>query len=115
MLKQSSKLVLGASFLVLGACGGSGESVDSPENSETVGNTASGATLAPVPTVAPGPTTPKDAGTSSPHEDPITCGGIAARPCPDGHACIDDPRDDCNPKKGGSDCSGICQGSSSAY
>ena len=37
------------------------------------------------------------------------CGGIAGIPCPSGCNCIDDPRDDCNPKRGGADCSGICQ------
>jgi hypothetical protein len=36
------------------------------------------------------------------------CGGIAAIPCPTGKACVDDPSDDCNPAKGGADCSGIC-------
>jgi hypothetical protein len=36
------------------------------------------------------------------------CGGIAAIPCPTGKACVDDPSDDCDPTKGGADCSGIC-------
>jgi hypothetical protein len=36
------------------------------------------------------------------------CGGIAAFPCPGEGTCIDDPSDDCSPKTGGSDCSGIC-------
>src|SRR5262245_40449592 len=36
------------------------------------------------------------------------CGGIAGIPCPSGCVCVDDPRDDCNPKRGGADCSGIC-------
>jgi hypothetical protein len=36
------------------------------------------------------------------------CGGIAGIPCPDGFVCVDDPRDDCDPAKGGADCSGIC-------
>lgn len=36
------------------------------------------------------------------------CGGIAGIPCPDGFTCIDDPRDDCDPKRGGADCGGIC-------
>ena len=34
------------------------------------------------------------------------CGGIAGIPCPDGFVCVDDPRDDCDPKTGGADCSG---------
>jgi hypothetical protein len=37
------------------------------------------------------------------------CGGIAGIPCPEGCVCVDDPRDDCNPKRGGADCSGICK------
>src|SRR5262245_6214199 len=37
------------------------------------------------------------------------CGGIAGIPCPSGCVCVDDPRDDCNPKRGGADCSGICR------
>jgi hypothetical protein len=37
-----------------------------------------------------------------------TCGGLAARPCPDGFACADDPDDDCDPEAGGADCGGLC-------
>jgi hypothetical protein len=40
----------------------------------------------------------------------IFCGGFANIPCPAGLSCIDDPGDDCNPAKGGADCSGICVG-----
>jgi len=40
--------------------------------------------------------------------EPAFCGGIAGIPCPDGQQCIDDPNDDCDPKNGGADCSGIC-------
>ncbi len=36
------------------------------------------------------------------------CGGIAGIPCSSGKVCIDDPTDDCDPDKGGADCSGIC-------
>lgn len=36
------------------------------------------------------------------------CGGIAAIPCPTGKMCVDDPSDNCDPAKGGSDCSGVC-------
>jgi hypothetical protein len=36
------------------------------------------------------------------------CGGIAGIPCPEGFICVDDPRDDCDPKTGGADCGGIC-------
>src|SRR4029453_14369044 len=38
----------------------------------------------------------------------ITFGGIARRTCPRGFACVDDPRDDCSPCRGGADCGGIC-------
>ncbi|WP_050430852.1 hypothetical protein [Chondromyces crocatus] len=41
-------------------------------------------------------------------EEPETCGGIAGLPCPAGLVCVDDPRDDCDPRMGGADCSGIC-------
>jgi hypothetical protein len=37
------------------------------------------------------------------------CGGIAGIPCASGCVCVDDPRDDCSPKRGGADCSGICR------
>lgn len=40
------------------------------------------------------------------------CGGIAGIPCPEGYACVDDPRDDCDPVSGGADCPGICVGRS---
>src|SRR5262245_5710283 len=36
------------------------------------------------------------------------CGGVIAIGCQDGYTCVDDPRDDCNPYKGDSDCVGIC-------
>ncbi|KAL2120034.1 hypothetical protein VTJ04DRAFT_6995 [Mycothermus thermophilus] len=39
---------------------------------------------------------------------PVFCGGIAGIPCKGGKKCIDDPRDDCDPRKGGADCGGIC-------
>ena len=39
---------------------------------------------------------------------PLACGGIAGIPCPDGMKCADDPADDCDPRQGGADCSGIC-------
>ena len=37
------------------------------------------------------------------------CGGILGTPCEtSGEICVDDPRDDCDPKKGGDDCIGVC-------
>ena len=37
------------------------------------------------------------------------CGGILGRGCESPRdVCIDDPRDDCDPTKGGSDCIGVC-------
>ncbi|KAK1569493.1 uncharacterized protein LY79DRAFT_528563 [Colletotrichum navitas] len=39
---------------------------------------------------------------------PIPCSGVAGTNCPDGKICVDDPRDDCNPGKGGADCIGLC-------
>ena len=36
------------------------------------------------------------------------CGGIAAFMCPGIGECIDDPTDDCSPRTGGADCSGVC-------
>jgi hypothetical protein len=38
----------------------------------------------------------------------IFCGGIAGFRCPSGMECVDDPRDDCSPCRGGADCGGIC-------
>ncbi|KAL9626116.1 MAG: hypothetical protein Q9204_007566 [Flavoplaca sp. TL-2023a] len=44
--------------------------------------------------------------------DPVFCGGIGNIKCEgevDGtQKCVDDPRDSCDPKKGGRDCGGIC-------
>jgi hypothetical protein len=37
------------------------------------------------------------------------CGGFAGIPCPEGHTCVDDPKDDCDPNQGGADCGGLCQ------
>jgi hypothetical protein len=39
---------------------------------------------------------------------PEVCGGFLGLPCPEPQTCIDDPSDDCDPKNGGADCSGIC-------
>ncbi len=36
------------------------------------------------------------------------CGGIAGLRCPEALACVDNPNDSCNPKKGGRDCMGMC-------
>jgi hypothetical protein len=37
------------------------------------------------------------------------CGGFAGFKCRDvGAKCVDDPSDDCDPKRGGADCSGLC-------
>jgi hypothetical protein len=38
----------------------------------------------------------------------IRCGGFTGTPCPSGFTCVDDPRDDCSPCRGGADCGGIC-------
>ncbi|KAF2192538.1 hypothetical protein K469DRAFT_745947 [Zopfia rhizophila CBS 207.26] len=36
------------------------------------------------------------------------CGGFAGFSCPTGMICVDDPRDQCDPKNGGADCGGLC-------
>ena len=36
------------------------------------------------------------------------CGGFGGIQCPDDLTCVDDPRDDCDPERGGADCGGIC-------
>lgn len=41
-----------------------------------------------------------------------SCGGFAGTVCPDGYACVDDPRDDCDPSNSGADCAGICTATS---
>ncbi|WP_430230180.1 Kazal-type serine protease inhibitor family protein [Nitrosomonas communis] len=41
--------------------------------------------------------------------EPIACGGIAGTQCPQNQICIDNPADNCDPKKGGRDCPGICE------
>lgn len=39
----------------------------------------------------------------------FTCGGITGRGCPGTNKCVDDPNDDCNPRRD-ADCGGICVG-----
>lgn len=36
------------------------------------------------------------------------CGGFVGIRCGSGQTCVDDPRDDCDPKNGGADCGGLC-------
>ena len=37
------------------------------------------------------------------------CGGLTGKPCKNPkQQCVDDPRDDCDPKNGGADCIGFC-------
>lgn len=36
------------------------------------------------------------------------CRGFLGLQCGAGLQCVDDPRDDCDPKRGGFDCMGIC-------
>ena len=39
------------------------------------------------------------------------CGGLQGLVCPSPRqVCVDDPRDNCDPKTGGADCIGICRG-----
>ena len=45
---------------------------------------------------------------AEPSDGLIFCGGIAGIQCPAGFECVDDPRDDCSPCRGGADCGGIC-------
>ncbi|MBN9133905.1 MAG: proteinase inhibitor [Nitrosospira multiformis] len=54
------------------------------------------------------------AGVSIDHEgecrpEQQACAGIAGIRCPEGKTCVDDPSDDCDPKRGGADCPGICK------
>lgn len=51
---------------------------------------------------------PKGSSAYGEKEPKQMCGGIAGFPCPDGKKCVDDPSDNCDPARGGTDCSGIC-------
>jgi len=59
--------------------------------------------------------TAASAGVSIEHEgeckkpEPQVCGGIAGIQCPHGETCVDNPYDECDPKRGGTDCPGICK------
>jgi hypothetical protein len=46
-----------------------------------------------------------------PVPDPVGpfCGGFAGFGCPGAGECVDDPRDDCDPSRGGADCGGVCE------
>lgn len=39
----------------------------------------------------------------------VSCGGFSGKACPGAGLCQDDPRDTCDPKAGGRDCSGLCE------
>ena len=47
-------------------------------------------------------------GEGNPAPKPPFCGGIGGFPCKGGSRCVDDPSDDCDPRRGGADCGGIC-------
>jgi hypothetical protein len=49
-----------------------------------------------------------DRGECVPLEKPVRCGGVGALRCPGAGACVDDPSDDCDPRRGGTDCAGVC-------
>ncbi|HKX53529.1 MAG TPA: Kazal-type serine protease inhibitor domain protein [Nitrosospira sp.] len=51
---------------------------------------------------------PKGSSAYGEKEPKQMCGGIAGFPCPEGKKCVDDPSDNCDPTRGGADCSGIC-------
>lgn len=51
---------------------------------------------------------PKGSSAYGDKEPKQMCGGIAGFPCPAGKTCVDDPSDNCDPARGGADCSGIC-------
>jgi hypothetical protein len=53
-------------------------------------------------------TNPPEVKRDADNYDTIPCGGFLGTPCPDGLHCIDDDRDDCDPKHGGADCPGVC-------
>lgn len=40
--------------------------------------------------------------------EPVRCAGLLGLSCPLGQDCVDDPRDDCDPRLGGADCWGLC-------
>jgi hypothetical protein len=61
------------------------------------------------PTSLPEPLASEEQGDEEPGDmEGVYCGGFAGIACPEGYVCKDDPLDDCNPDKGGSDCGGIC-------
>jgi len=43
-----------------------------------------------------------------PNTTPVPCGGLTGAGCPGQGTCTDDPRDGCDPQKGGADCGGVC-------
>ena len=82
--------------------------------SKIIGLGATFAVIAPVVACSSeagqGAAEPSHEGTSVLVDDrPATCGGFLGAACPEaGQICVDDPCDDCDPAKGGSDCQGIC-------
>ena len=67
---------------------------------------------APAPGTAPAAPTPtsEHADPRAPHKLGELCGGYAGFMCMEGLECVDDPSDGCDPKRGGRDCAGVCQG-----
>lgn len=49
-----------------------------------------------------------DEGCNNTPDAGLLCGGFAGASCPTGFACVDDPRDNCDPNMGGADCGGFC-------
>ncbi len=108
--------IVGFGILALGACQvESAPPLDEPSGDATPSDEPSNDAIPS--DVTPSDATPSDATPSdaTPGDSfggfdprPQFCGGFGGIPCPSGYVCEDDPRDDCDPDRGGRDCGGIC-------
>ncbi|MET0342780.1 MAG: hypothetical protein ABW252_17365 [Polyangiales bacterium] len=95
IIKQPVLRTLSVALLLLGACADVPSDPMSDENPQAVADD-----------------TPELESTEqdlrvAPPARPV-CGGFLGTACPGIGFCVDDPRDDCDPRGGGADCTGLC-------
>jgi len=79
-----------------------------PSCKKVIGENPCAVTLCPTGTTCVVLDTDPPQASCVPKSPKVFCGGFLGVPCPGAGQCVDDPSDDCDPRMGGADCSGMC-------